>query len=155
MNVNRNAALVGEVREALRTMLSAAHAHDEVVARRLGINRTDHQCMDILDQNRGLQTAGDLARATGLTTGAVTAVIDRLERAGLARRTRDDVDRRRVLVELTLHERERVAELYQPLIEATEKEMQRYSVEELEVIRDYLQRARRLVEEHAAEITPP
>lgn len=152
MAVNRKDELMGEVREALRTMLSAADAHDEVVARRLGINRTDHQCMDILDQNGGLLTAGDLARASGLTTGAVTAVIDRLERAGLVRRTRDDVDRRRVLVELTPHERERVTELYLPLIEATEKELRRYTAEELEVIRDYLERARRLVEDHARDI---
>ena len=70
MAVNRKDELMGEVREALRTMLSAADAHDEVVARRLGINRTDHQCMDILDQNGGLLTAGDLARASGLTPKA-------------------------------------------------------------------------------------
>ena len=72
---------------------------DELVSQLMGINRTDSRCMDILDQH-GSMSAGDLAEASRLTTGAITAVIDRLERAGFARRVPDPSDRRRVLVEL-------------------------------------------------------
>ena len=61
---------------------------DQAIADHLGMNRTDMRCVDLIDQAGGM-TAGELARAAGLTTGAVTAVIDRLERAGMARRVAD------------------------------------------------------------------
>jgi DNA-binding MarR family transcriptional regulator len=151
LSVKRKSELVADVTQALRALQSTADAHDEVVARRLGMNRTDHQCIDILDQAGGLLTAGELARATGLTTGAVTAVVDRLERAGFVRRARDDEDRRRVLVELTPKARQ-VGELYAPLIEATTREFGRYSVEELTAILDFVQRVRRLFADHTASV---
>jgi len=72
----------------------------EAAAARLGVNSTDLRCMDIL-QRLGGATAGELAREAGITTGAVTSVIDRLERAGYAERKRDPDDRRKVLVALT------------------------------------------------------
>src|SRR5215470_16181872 len=69
------------------------------IASRSGINVTDMQCINLL-QLRGPMTPGQLADAMFLTTGgAITAVIDRLEKAGMVRRHRDDEDRRRVLVE--------------------------------------------------------
>ncbi len=67
------------------------------VAERLGLNLTDHKCAELL-LRLGPLTAGELARETGLTTGAITGVIDRLEQAGYARRQRDVHDRRRVIV---------------------------------------------------------
>src|SRR5687767_5913274 len=69
------------------------------VADRLGLNVTDVKCYSLIRQS-GPVTAGDLAELTGLTTGAITGVIDRLERAGLVQRARDASDRRRVMVEL-------------------------------------------------------
>ena len=65
----------------------------------LGLNPTDVRCVDLLDQH-GTMTAGALAELAGLSTGAVTFLLDRLERAGFVRRVRDLEDRRRVLVEL-------------------------------------------------------
>src|ERR1700749_3793347 len=88
--------LSGEVRANQR----ATDVVDELVSQLLGVNRTDARCLDILDE-RGSMSAGDLAEASRLTTGAITAVIDRLERAGLAQRVPDPADRRRVLVDLT------------------------------------------------------
>jgi len=64
------------------------------------VNRTDLHCLNIIE-NRGGLTAGELAAEAGLTTGAVTGVIDRLERVGYARRVPDPADRRRVKVEVT------------------------------------------------------
>ena len=69
----------------------------ETVAGRLGLSPTDLKCLDMVMLGERV-TAGDLARATGLTTGAVTGIIDRLEKAGFARRERDPEDRRRVYV---------------------------------------------------------
>jgi DNA-binding MarR family transcriptional regulator len=70
----------------------------QAVAEQVGLNITDHKCLDILN-TRGSMTAGQLAQITGLTTGAVTGVIDRLEKAGYAHRERDLHDRRRVIVQ--------------------------------------------------------
>src|SRR6185369_8890557 len=73
---------------------------DSVVMERAGLNRTDWRCLDILG-TRGPMTAGQLAEAVRLTSGAVTGVLDRLEAAGLVRRIRDTKDRRKVIVEVT------------------------------------------------------
>src|SRR4051812_25029573 len=88
------AALVGE----LRQLSAATIMFHQAVADRLGLNVTDHKCVDLLQRN-GPLTAGELAQHTGLTTGAITGVIDRLEKAGFVRRAEDANDRRRVIIE--------------------------------------------------------
>lgn len=85
---------------AIRANQAATDMFDEAVTEFLGINRTDGRCIDIIDRG-GRMTAGQLAAESGLTTGAVTAVIDRLETAGYVRRTRDRGDRRKVWIETT------------------------------------------------------
>jgi DNA-binding MarR family transcriptional regulator len=67
------------------------------VAARIGISPNDFECLDIVNLE-GAVTPGHLAEATGLTTGAITGVIDRLENAGFVRRDSDPTDRRRILV---------------------------------------------------------
>src|SRR3954467_10433468 len=86
------------------------------IADRLGIGTTDVKCYSIRRQ-AGAMTAGELAERTGLTTGAITGVIDRLEQAELVRRARDPHDRRRIVLELA-HDAERekeIGKLYEPL----------------------------------------
>ena len=73
---------------------------DQAAADYLGINRTDARALDVIDRHHRI-TAGELARELRMSTGAVTTVVDRLERAGLARRVSDPEDRRRVLIETT------------------------------------------------------
>lgn len=85
---------------AIRVSQTASDVMDEAFVALLGINRTDGRCLDIV-QRLGRITAGELAEHSGLTTGAVTAVIDRLEKAGYLQRVRDAADRRKVFVELT------------------------------------------------------
>src|ERR671933_2350999 len=70
----------------------------QAVADVLGLHITDHKCLDLLHRF-GAMPAGRLGELTGLTTGAVTGIIDRLEKAGYARRTNDPKDRRRTIVE--------------------------------------------------------
>ena len=91
---NRNAC-TEEILLALRRQRTYVVLFQEAVANRLGINVTDLVCGDIVLRNPGI-SPGALVEMTGLTSGAVTAVIDRLERARLARRVRDPKDGRRV-----------------------------------------------------------
>src|SRR4051794_1476360 len=88
-----------ELLDEVRRSQLATDRFDQAVADALGVNRTDMRCLDVLERE-GPVTAGRLAGSTGLTSGAITTVIDRLERGGFARRLRDPGDRRRVLVEL-------------------------------------------------------
>ena len=101
------AAIIDEVRrnQRLTDML------DEGAANLMGINRTDARAIDVIHQH-GRVTAGELARELRLSTGAVTSVIDRLERVGYARRVADPDDRRRVLIEVTSTVLEGAQELY-------------------------------------------
>src|SRR5262245_18986186 len=69
----------------------------QAIAQRLGLNATDHKCLDIVRHVQAM-TAGELAERTGLTTGAISGVIDRLQRAGFVSRARDANDRRHVLI---------------------------------------------------------
>src|SRR5438128_3146875 len=99
MSRGRQRALA-ELNREVRAWQADQELFDSVVSERAGINRTDWRCLDILG-TRGPMTAGQLAEAVRLTTGAVTGVLDRLETAGLVRRIRDTHDRRKVIVEVT------------------------------------------------------
>ena len=142
--------LIEQVVAALRADGSARDAFDQAVADRLGINITDLRCLDVLDQGRS--TAGEIATALGLTTGAVTTLLDRLERAGYVRRLRDAADRRRVNVELTPKSLELAAELYGPMAAEGHALLDGYDSRELELLRDFLQGSRELQVRHEARI---
>lgn len=94
------AELSRQLMVAIRQHQSASDMMDEGMAVLLGINRTDGRCLDIIDLHQKM-TVGQLATESGLTTGAVTAVIDRLVKAGYVERLPDPVDRRKVIVQLT------------------------------------------------------
>jgi DNA-binding MarR family transcriptional regulator len=93
-------ALIDELIQEFRTTANQDDAFDSVAAERLGVSDTDMRCLNIIENGRGI-TAGELAARSGLTAGAVTGVVDRLERHGYARRAPDPADRRRVRVEVT------------------------------------------------------
>ena len=97
--------------ELLRRNQVLTQMLDEQAASYLGINTTDARALDVIDQH-GRITAGDLARELRLSTGAVTTLVDRLERAGYAKRTHDPDDRRRVLLEVTPTVRALSAKVY-------------------------------------------
>lgn len=141
--------LQADLGDEVRANQRATDVVDELVSQLMGINRTDSRCMDILDQH-GSMSAGDLAEASRLTTGAITAVIDRLERAGYARRVPDPSDRRRVLVEITPKAYEAAMELMiGPLRELYEPLAARYSDDDLRLLIDFTRQGRQLQERHA------
>jgi len=96
----KKSELVDELILEFRASGNLDDAFDNLAAQRLGVNETDLHCLNIIENSGGL-TAGELAVEAGLTTGAVTGVVDRLERVGFARRIPDPDDRRRVKVEVT------------------------------------------------------
>jgi DNA-binding MarR family transcriptional regulator len=86
-------AINSQIKEVSRLTL----LFSEALASRLGVGMTDLECLDLVARGSNV-TAGALAKSTGLTTGAITGAIDRLERAGLVERRRDGEDRRKVIV---------------------------------------------------------
>jgi DNA-binding MarR family transcriptional regulator len=139
--------LIQEVIHLARQHQAANDAFDEVAYEKLGINRTDGRCLDILE-NQGPMTAGRLAELSGLTTAAVTAVLDRLEKAGYARRVRDQKDRRQVIVELTPLLAERGAKIWGPLGKEATAEIGRMSVEQLKLVMEFFRRGRDVNRRH-------
>jgi DNA-binding MarR family transcriptional regulator len=89
--------LLSSLEREIRKLNAQSALFSQAVAEQVGINSSDFECLDIIIL-RGTATAGELASASGLATGAITGAIDRLERAGFARRAHDTADRRRVLV---------------------------------------------------------
>ena len=100
----------------------------------------------------GRMTAGQLATAARLTTGAVTAVVDRLERVGLVRRVPDPGDRRRVLVEVTPKLAEVSAPVFGPLGQEGAEWIANYSDEELELVLGFMEKNRELLARHTTRL---
>jgi DNA-binding MarR family transcriptional regulator len=145
------ARTLAELDRELRTMGARSVMLSQVTASRLGISPTDLETMDILGTH-GPLTAGRLAELTGLTTGAITGVVDRLERAGFVRRERDANDRRRVIVHLVPDRARRVGKLYQPLARAMAELYARYSDAELALIVDCTRRGNAIALEHITRV---
>jgi DNA-binding MarR family transcriptional regulator len=127
-------------------------AFANAVAERVGINRTDYECLDLLDAHGGALTAGQLAELTGLTSGAVTGVIDRLERARLVKRASDPTDRRRVIVEMTHARAAEFDEIFGSYARGWEELASRYSPEQLDLILSYVAGAVELLQEQTLRV---
>jgi DNA-binding MarR family transcriptional regulator len=126
---------------------------DDAAAARLGLNRTDLRAVDIVLANGGPLSAGELTKALKLSPAATTTVIDRLERAGLVRRTHDVENRRRVLVTATDSARLIEQDIYLPVGAAGTKALGRYDKGQLATILDFLQTARQVQEGQTARIS--
>jgi DNA-binding MarR family transcriptional regulator len=109
------------------------------VAEQMGLSATDEKCLDLAIRAGGPVTAGRIAELSGLSTGAVTGVIDRLERAGFVRRVRDPHDRRKVLVEVTPGELEKFGQLFAAAQQSLVEVLSHFDADELQVIERYLQ----------------
>jgi DNA-binding MarR family transcriptional regulator len=140
--------LISEVREAFRLNGQAGDAMDQAASEFLGIHRTDTRLLDVLHMT-GRMSAGELAKAGHLSPGAVTAALDRLERAGYVRRVRDEGDRRRVMVEVTDRMQELTGQLYGPLAASGDALLRDLTEEHLTVMRDVMREAARLQLEQA------
>ena len=108
----------------------------KTVADRAGISSSDMDCMDFLNVE-GRMTAGRLAELTGLTSGAITGVIDRLEKAGFVRRERDERDRRKVFIAPVPERIMEIGRFYESMQRAMQKQSDGYSDAELKLLLRY------------------
>ena len=148
--------LMGEMALVFRRYQRSVDALDEVATELMGVNRTDARVLDLLDEG-GALTAGQIAAGAGLTSGAVTGVVDRLERSGYARRVADETDRRKVLVEPTDKLRKAAAAIYYGIAPKGEKLMRHFTDDELRLVLRFLEGVTEMTEEHTAELreNPP
>jgi DNA-binding MarR family transcriptional regulator len=122
-----------ELEHALRRSSGQGAIYSQAVADVAGISSSDMDCLDFLNLE-GRVTAGRLAEVTGLTTGAITGVIDRLEKAGLVRRERDSEDRRKVFIAVMPESVAKIGRLYEPMQRGVKKAWEAYSEAELKLL---------------------
>src|SRR5438132_58761 len=122
-----------ELEHAMRRTSGLGAIFSQTVADSAGISSSDLECLDFLNLE-GRVTAGRLAEVTGLTTGAITGVVDRLEKAGLVRRERDENDRRKVFIAVVPERAMKIGQFYVPMQQAMEKVFGGYSDQELRLL---------------------
>lgn len=143
--------LYQELLDASKQQSTLTILYHQAVAKYLDLNITDHKCLDIV-LGMGKATAGQLAELTGLTTGAITSVLNRLEKAGFVRRVKDLNDLRMVIVEPVYANLYEVKAVFAPLTEDMTKLYARYSPDELRVILDYMKRSNQILVRQSEEL---
>jgi DNA-binding MarR family transcriptional regulator len=137
-----------------RQISTASVFFHQAIAAKLALNVTDTRCFELMSRySQPPLTAGDLARATGLTTGAVTGILDRLEKASLVERFRDPSDRRKVFVRPRPEALERFGRLYASLGAAALKHAATFSTKELKLIERYLEGNLQILREQSAKLS--
>lgn len=121
-----------------RRMGSMATLHNHAVAEYAGLHQTDQECLDLLDW-AGPLTAGEIGVHLGLTSGAVTGLVDRLESGRWVRRERDPNDRRRVIVHLSSERADDLWPLYEPLATAIDTYRDGLDARDLRVVVEFLE----------------
>lgn len=143
--------LILAVMRAVAAFQDSTDLVDEAAAQRLGLNRTDLRLLGTLTRT-GRITIGELATASRLSPGAATTAVDRLTRAGYARRVPDDTDRRRIMVESTPAARTVSDEIWGPIGRESHRRLARRSDAELRAILRFLDEGRLMQAEHATRI---
>lgn len=142
--------LAGEiVGRLVRRFSTAAVLFHQAIAGRLGLGPTDHKCLDLL-RERGSITGSDLAAITGLTTGAITGVVARLERAGYLRREPDPHDRRQQHLCPAVERVQEIQEVIDPLRKDVAARLESFDPRQLAAIAEFLDRTTDLIYQHAA-----
>lgn len=121
--------LMMEIRKFTRESLMLQQA----ISQEAGLNPTDAECLDYL-MEMGPSTAGALGKATGLTTGAITSLIDRLERSGFVKRSADPNDRRKVIVSLIPERKAGISARYAGLSTAVRQLLSLYTINEIKFL---------------------
>jgi DNA-binding MarR family transcriptional regulator len=139
-----------EIKTWGRELNSRAIMFHHAVGERMGLSATEHKAADIL-RRFGPMTAGELAEQTGLTTGAVTGLVDRLERDGFVKREHDRRDRRRVIIKpIARGKYEEVENLLDPLIKTMGKLYEQYDPKTKAAIADFATKAAEVFKEQTS-----
>ncbi|MFI0424069.1 MarR family winged helix-turn-helix transcriptional regulator [Spongiactinospora sp. 9N601] len=137
---------------AMTDLAGAMGRLNDLVAQRIGVGTSDLLCLHTLGRE-GSSTAGTLSARLGRTTGAITQMIDRLERAGYVRRKPDPEDRRRVVVEAVPESLGKIAALYVGVDARSRRLMSRFTAEQLDVIHVFLNESRQIMVEESDSLT--
>ncbi|KAB2336117.1 MarR family transcriptional regulator [Cytobacillus depressus] len=138
--------------EELRNFSTETIMFHQNVAERLGLNSTDHKCLDIILQNYPM-TAGKLAEMTGFTTGTVTGVIDRLEKACYVYRDKDPKDRRRVMINVHFQKVEKeILPLFASFSQSMRELFEKYNDQEIKFLFDFVARSRAILHEESKKV---
>lgn len=138
--------------EELRSFSTETIMFHQNVAERLGLNSTDHKCLDIILRNYPM-TAGKLAEMTGFTTGTVTGVIDRLEKASYVYRDKDPNDRRRVIINVHLQKVEKeILPLFTSFSQSMRELFEKYNDQEIKFLFDFVARSRAILHEESKKV---
>jgi DNA-binding MarR family transcriptional regulator len=143
--------LAEQVATEIALFQNATGAVDMAAGAVLCLNPTDLRCLGRL-YARGPSTAGELATACGLSRGAMTTALDRLEHAAYAKRVRGETDRRKVVVEVTPRALERMESIWGPIARAGMSQLAEFSDGQLSFLLDFLRRGRELQESQARRI---
>lgn len=138
------------VRRLARQHSTAVVLFHHAVAERLGLGPTDHKCLDLL-RERGPMAGSDLGAITGLTSGAITGVVARLEQAGYVRRELDKRDGRKQILHLA-QKLSPIHEVIEPLRKDVTALLQNYNAHQLTAISEFLTHTTDLVYRHAARL---
>lgn len=137
------------VRQLVRRHSTAAVLFHHAVAERLGLGPQDHKCLDLL-RERDAMTGSELAAVTGLTSGAITGVVARLERAGYLRREPDPHDRRKQILRPALERVRDIQNLFEPIREDVAAFLEAFDSRQLTAIAEFLSRSTELTYRHVA-----
>jgi DNA-binding MarR family transcriptional regulator len=149
--VPERAELLARLTVAAQHSVTDSVVLHQVVADKLGLHVTDLRCLNLLRLS-GPAAAGELAAATGLTTGAITRMIDRLLAAGYVRREHDPVDRRRVIVSVVPERIAEIAPLYERVATGWAELLAGYTDEQLAFVLGLLTRAHEMTVALVAEL---
>ncbi|WP_030938644.1 MarR family winged helix-turn-helix transcriptional regulator [Streptomyces sp. NRRL S-646] len=149
----RPTATPAQALSAMDHLIATSLIGQQEMAQQIGLNVTDLTCFAyVIEAGENLLTAGDLAARAHVTTGAVTGILNRLERAGYVTRRPDPTDRRRVRVAALPDAEARVREVYEPYYARLNQLFADYSPDEIAVLTDWFTRASALaagyLEEH-------
>lgn len=137
MRENNEAGLLLQFRTASRQYSDASILMHEAIARKAGLSGTDHKYLGLILQHKSI-TAGEISKLTGLTTGAVTGLIDRLEKKELLERQFTKDDRRKVIIVPNIeNSMSLLAPLFDELQQQTIKLISTFSPDEIQVIERY------------------
>ena len=131
----------------LRALSTVQDRLDQYAAGRFGLNRTDLRALDLIGQ-AGTTSPTALAAALGMSTGATSSVLDRLEAAGYARREADPEHRRRTRLRMTARAEALSVEIFKPVMQATAERAAQHAPEQLRAIAAFLAAHRQTLEDY-------
>jgi DNA-binding MarR family transcriptional regulator len=121
------------------------------IVEKLGVNITDWECLGLLLQ-KGVSTPTELAKHTGLTSGATTAMLDRLERSGIIERRRNPDDRRGTLIVVVKEKAADLTSLFASVRRAQEQLLSSYTTKELEFLSDFINKLAKVLDQERREM---